>query len=93
MKKMVDWRECFLSYHDGNYATFFNEYLAFVADAYDSLISVGQPNFDKPVYLGLMMSPAQLAVLRANRHLFDERFQDALERLQKSYDELKVEVG
>lgn len=93
MKDVPDWKEYFLPYHDGNYATFFNEYLAFVADAYDSLTPADQPNLSKPVYLGLMISPAQLAVLRANRHLFDERFQDALERLQKSYDELKVEVG
>ena len=93
MKDVADWREYFLPANDGNYATFFNEYLAFVADAYNSLTPVGQPNLAKPLYLGLMMSPAQLAVLRTNRHLFDERFQDALERLQKSYDELKVEVG
>ena len=93
MKEVADWREYFLPYHDDNYAVQFNDHLAFVADCYSNSAQAGEPNFVKPLYLGLMMSPAQLAVLRANRHLFDERFQDALERLQKSYDELKVEVG
>lgn len=89
----MDWQQCFLACSDGSYATNFNEYPTLVVNAYNSLTLPGQPYFAKPVYLGLMMSPAQLAVLRANRHLFDGSFNDALELLQKKYDDLKIEVG
>ena len=89
----MDWQAEFVYCVDDGYLTTFKGVGALVADGFNSGISDLRPSADKPLYLGLMMSPAQLAVLRANRHLFDERFQDALERLQKSYDELKVEVG
>ncbi|OAM19921.1 hypothetical protein A7P89_10945 [Eikenella corrodens] len=90
----MDWQQYFLLQPDGvSYATNFNNYLTFVVNGYNSLIPPGQPDFSKPVYLGVMMSPGQLAVLRANRHLFDESFNNALERLQESYDRLKIEVG
>ena len=90
----MDWNQCFLMQPDGgSYATNFNNYLTFVVNGYNSLVPDGQPDFSKPVYLGVMMSPAQLAVLRANRHLFDGSFNDALDRLQESYDRLRIEVG
>lgn len=76
---------------DGSYATKFNEYPTLVVNAYNNLIPPGQPNLAKPVYLGVMMSPAQLAVLRANRHLFDGSFNDALDKLQQSYEGIDIE--
>ncbi|WP_156503429.1 hypothetical protein [Eikenella longinqua] len=87
----MDWQQYFVARPDGSYATKFNEYPTIVVNGYNSLIPPGQPNFDKPLYLGLMMSPGQLAVLRANRHLFDGSFNDALDRLQQSYEGIDIE--
>ena len=93
MRDLAKWQEYFIPARHGSYGTNFNGYLTFVADGYNSLKPAGQPNFDKPVYLGLMMSPAQLQVLIDNRQLFDKDFCDALDKLAKNYEEVEFRVG
>ena len=89
----MNWQAEFVYCVDDGYLTTFKGVGALVADGFSSGISDLRPSADKPLYLGLMMSPAQLAVLRANRHLFDERFNRGLDILQQGYEEVDISYG